>query len=121
MQFWFIFSLVFSIFVAMFAVMNSDVVTIQLLWKRFKLSQSVVILISAVFGALVTYSISIIGKIKSGIRSRESKARIESLERTKAELEELNKKSVSEIERLKAELIQKETATHDSSVTLNKG
>jgi len=41
MQIWFIFSLVFAVFVALFAVLNSEIVTIRVLWAKYELSQSV--------------------------------------------------------------------------------
>jgi len=69
MQIWFIFSLVFAVFVALFAVLNSEIVTIRVLWAKYELSQSVVILISAAFGALVTYTMSLFGKFKSSMKS----------------------------------------------------
>ncbi|KDR93962.1 Protein of unknown function [Peptoclostridium litorale DSM 5388] len=104
MQFGFIFSLLFAIFVAVFAVMNSDVVTIQFLWKEYQLSQSVVILISATFGALVTFFISLFSKMKYGMKSRENKNKISGLEKNIKGLEEANKNYEIEIERLKLKL-----------------
>lgn len=103
MQIWFIFSLIFAVFVALFAVMNSDIVTIQVLWKSYPLSQSVVILISAAFGALVTFTMSLFGKFKSSMKSREIKGSVSVLEKQVRTLEEENKNYQIEIERLKAQ------------------
>lgn len=119
MQFGFIFSLLFAIFVALFAVMNSDVVTIQFLWKEFELSQSVVILISATFGALVTFFISLFSKVKYGMRSRENKTKISGLEKNKRDLEETLKNKEIEIEKLKLNL-EHAKAQHAAPVNISK-
>jgi uncharacterized integral membrane protein len=71
MQVWFIFSLIFSLIVAAFAVLNSEVVTVKLFWANFELSQSVVILVSAALGASVTFFLSLFSKIKSTLKIRE--------------------------------------------------
>ncbi|TCO72707.1 LapA family protein [Marinisporobacter balticus] len=91
MQIWFIFSLVFALIVALFAVLNSDVVTINLLFSKYQLSQSVVILISATFGALIASFISVFSKIKGSLKTRELKNSIKQLESKVNELEDHNK------------------------------
>lgn len=87
MQIWFICSLVFALIVALFAVLNSDVVTINLLWTKYELSQSIVILLSAVFGAIVASFIGVFSKIKSSLKIRELKHTIKQLENKAAERE----------------------------------
>ncbi|MEI8216089.1 MAG: LapA family protein [Eubacteriales bacterium] len=71
MQVWFIFSLVFSLVVAVFAVLNSNVVTINLFWVNYELSQSIVIIASAALGATIAFFLSLLSKIKSGLKIRE--------------------------------------------------
>lgn len=71
MQVWFIFSLIFSLIVATFAVLNSEVVTIKFFWVNYELSQSAVILISAVFGAAIAIFLGLFSKIKSSLKIRE--------------------------------------------------
>ena len=71
MQVWFIFSLIFSLIVAAFAVLNSEVVTIKFFWVNYELSQSAVILVSAVFGAAIAIFLGLFNKIKSSLKIRE--------------------------------------------------
>lgn len=71
MQIWFIFSLIFSLIVAAFAVLNSEVVTIKFFWVNYELSQSAIILVSAVFGAAIAIFLGLFNKIKSSLKIRE--------------------------------------------------
>ena len=71
MQIWFVISLVFSAVITIFAVLNADVVTIRLFWVNYDLSQSLVILISAAFGAIITIFLGIFSKIKFSLKIRE--------------------------------------------------
>ncbi len=119
MQFGFIFSLLFAIFVAVFAVMNSEIVSIKFLWKEYQLSQSVVILISATFGALVTFFISLFSKVKYGMKSRENKNKIAGLEKNKQDLEAALKNQEIEIEKLKFQ-IEHEKASQQAPVSIAK-
>lgn len=80
MRIWFIFSLFFSILVAIFAVLNSNVVLIKLYWVDYQLSQSLVILFSAVLGGLITSFLGIFSKIRSTLKIRELNSVIKSLE-----------------------------------------
>ncbi len=89
MQIWFIFSLIFSLIVALFAVLNSNVVTIRLLFKNYHLSQSMVILGSAVFGAIIVFFIGIFNNLKLKLKIRELNNTIKILEKN---IEQLNTK-----------------------------
>jgi uncharacterized integral membrane protein len=71
MQIWFIFSLLFSLIVATFAVLNSEIVTIKLFWVNYELSQSIVILFSAALGATIVFFLGLFSKIKSSLKIRE--------------------------------------------------
>lgn len=86
MRVWFIFSLFFSVLVAIFAVLNSNVVLIKLYWVDYQLSQSLVILFSAVLGALVATFLGIFSKIKSTLKIRELNFVVKSLEQKIIEL-----------------------------------
>lgn len=81
MQILFILSLVFAILVSIFAVMNSDPVTIKLLWKQFEFSQAIVILGSAAFGATIVALLGIFSKVKSSLKIRELQNKIKKLEK----------------------------------------
>lgn len=86
MRIWFVFSLFFSVLVAIFAVLNSNVVLIKLYWVDYQLSQSLVILLSAVLGALIATFSGIFSKIKSTLKIRELNFIVKSLEQKIIEL-----------------------------------
>ncbi len=86
MQILFVFSLLFAILVAVFAVMNSDPVTIKLLWKQYQSSQAIVILGSAAVGAIIVAFLGIFSKVKSSLKIRELQNKIKKLEKNLAEL-----------------------------------
>jgi len=104
MQFTFIISLFFAILVALFAILNAETVTINVLFSKFQTSQAVVILVSAALGAVVVYLLSIIKKIKSSLKLKESdkKVKIYEIENQKLveELEEIKEKNVELMEEL---------------------
>ncbi len=80
MQILFVISLLFAILVAVFAVQNSDPVTINLLWKQYPASQAIVILGSAAVGAVVVALLGIFSKIKSTLKIRELQNKVKNLE-----------------------------------------
>lgn len=86
MQIWFLLSLLFSILVAVFAVLNSNVVPIKLYWIDYQLSQSLVILISAILGAMVAIFLGVFSKVKSSLKIRELNLTVNSLEQKVIEL-----------------------------------
>ncbi|MHB8074404.1 LapA family protein [Desulfosporosinus fructosivorans] len=90
MRIWFIFSLFFSVLVAIFAVLNSNVVLIKLYWVDYQLSQSLVILFSAVLGGLITSFLGIFSKIRSTLKIRELNFAVKSLEQKIIELNNQN-------------------------------
>ena len=90
MQIWFVFSLLFSILVAIFAVLNSNVVPIKLYWVDYQLSQSLVILFSAVLGALIAIFLGVFNKIKSTLKIRELNLKVKSLEQKFIEINNQN-------------------------------
>lgn len=66
MQIIIVFSMVFSVLIALFAVQNAEVVTISLLWYHIDLSQAVVILGSALIGVLIMLPFDVF----RGVRNR---------------------------------------------------
>lgn len=95
MQILFIFSLLFAILVAIFAVLNSDPVTINLLWKEIPSRQSIVILGSAAIGAIIVALLGTFNKVKSSLKIRELNNKIKVLEKR---IEELDKEEISKEE-----------------------
>ena len=80
----FILSLIFAAIIAIFALNNSAVVPVDFVFAEVEISQAIVILISAIFGAVVA-------AIFSGVRSIKSRRRIRGLESEIHDLEEKNK------------------------------
>jgi len=87
MRIWFVFSLFFSILIAIFSVLNSNVVLIKLYWIDYQLSQSLVILFSAVLGAMIATFLGIISRIRSTLKIRELNFVVKNLEQRIIELQ----------------------------------
>lgn len=107
MQFTFIISLVFAIFIAIFAVMNSGVVAINLFFSKFETSLAIVILGSAALGAIIIYLVGTVNKFKSSRKIKELEKKVLKLE---GELSEANKKAEEAsdtVAALKAENVKK--------------
>ncbi|MBP1743927.1 MAG: hypothetical protein H6Q58_905 [Firmicutes bacterium] len=114
MQVWFVISLLFSIIIAVFAALNSDVVTIRLFFARYELSQSIVIILSAVIGAVITIFFGLFGKLKSLKKVRELNSEIKYYKSKNQELGDTIKKMDLEISSLKVAAAPPETAGSDA-------
>lgn len=79
MQFTFIFSLIFAVVVAIFALLNRDTVTVDIFFTQFQTSQAVVILCSAFLGAVLVYLLDLVKKIKSGFKNKELEKKVKGL------------------------------------------
>lgn len=53
MQFGFILSLIFAIFVTVFAIQNSSIITVNFLFAKIEISQALIIFISVILGAVI--------------------------------------------------------------------
>lgn len=95
MQITFILSMVFAVIIAFFAVLNSEPVTINLFFEKFVLSQAIVILLSAVLGAVIVFLLNIYphlkGKVKFKNAIKQNKELEAKLEKCVKDLESLNK------------------------------
>lgn len=87
MQIIIVFSMVFSVLIALFAVQNAEIVTINLLWYHIKLSQAVVILGSALIGVLIMLPFDIFRAVKNRLKLIDLQNEIKKL---KDELEKKN-------------------------------
>ena len=100
MQITFIFSMIFAVVISIFALANAAPVTISLIFKSYELSQAVVILISAVFGAVVVFLLNLVSKAKSVMKSNSLSKQIKELENKLSncqnQLEEANNVSSDE-------------------------
>ncbi|PKM57522.1 MAG: DUF1049 domain-containing protein [Firmicutes bacterium HGW-Firmicutes-3] len=97
----FIFSLLFSVLVVVFALQNTTIVTLRFFSLEIMISQTIVILISASFGAIIVLFLSTMKQIKSNMKMR-------SLTKTIGKTEEQNrllreKEGISHIEKLEEE------------------
>lgn len=80
----FVLALIFALIVAVFALQNAGAVDISFLTLELTISQALVILISAVFGALVVLLLSLVRWIKS-------QGKLKNLTKSLASLEQENK------------------------------
>ena len=118
MQVWFLVSLLFSIIIAVFAALNSNVVPIQLFFARYELSQSIVIILSAVIGAVITIFFGLFGKLKSLKKVRELNSEIKYYKSKNEELNDTLKKKEIELAELKttsAAPVATETAGNEAA------
>ncbi len=94
MQLGFIIALLFSIIIAIFAILNNEVVTINYLFGEAPVSLVIVILASAFLGALVVGIFSLVGRVKYGFKFRDLEGKLRKME------EELNRMKKKEEELL---------------------
>lgn len=86
MQRGFIFSLLFAIMVAVFALKNANKVLIDFIFGKVNISQALVILISAILGAVI---VAIMGSVKNFKLKKDNKELNKKLESIKKEKNEL--------------------------------
>lgn len=86
MQKGFIFSLLFAILVAIFALKNANKVLIDFIFGKVSISQALVILISAILGAVIVAIIGSVRNFKLKKKVKELNKKIESIEVEKNEL-----------------------------------
>ena len=87
----FVLALVFALIVGVFAVQNAGAVDVSFLTMELSISQALVILISAAFGALVVLLLSLIRWIKY-------QAKVKSASKTIGTLEQENKQLKTKLE-----------------------
>lgn len=88
MQATFIVALIFAVLVAIFALLNGDVVTINLLFKKFEMSQALIILISAILGAVSVFLMNLVNKVKTSLKIKELNKKLKTVEMENAALKE---------------------------------
>lgn len=80
MQIGFVLSLIFAILIATFAIKNGESVSIDLFFTTKQVSQAIVILISAAFGAVIVTILGLVRQIRLSLRIKEQKKKIKTLE-----------------------------------------
>ena len=105
MQIYWILALGFGIVIALFAVQNSSPVPISFLWLRVEdVAISVLVLISAALGALVTFLFGLGREIRLRMARRSSRRTVQSQEQRIAELEATVRRLEEEKASLQADL-----------------
>ena len=88
LQIKFVFSLFLAILVAIFAIQNAGNVEINFLFAKFTISQALVILVSAIFGAIIVLFASLINQLQQSKKIKRLRKDRESLREEKEKLEE---------------------------------
>ena len=120
MQKQFIFVILVSIIVAIFALTNAEVMTVRLFFWTYQLSGSLVILISVALGALLVLVFGLYKSVKTKFTLRNLNNEVVSLKASNENLNSKNKALEQEIERLKAELNTLQNTVVQKPVILEK-
>ncbi len=70
-----------AILVALFAVLNAEVMTLNLLFVRFDISASIVILVSVLLGGFLTVLFGLSTRVKSHLRHNDTRKQVASLQK----------------------------------------
>lgn len=97
----FIFSLLFSVVVVVFALQNSGSVNIHVLFAEYTMSQAIVILISAIFGAIIVLLLSMVKQLKSSFKIHNLTGKVNKLEKE-------NRKSIENQKTVDKEKLEEE-------------
>ncbi|MBF8984379.1 LapA family protein [Lutibacter sp. B2] len=90
MEIRFVFSLIFAIIIALFAILNSGIVTINFLFTDIDISQALVILISAVLGSIIVMLLGTIKQFKLKRKIKELSKSVEIVEKENTIYKEKN-------------------------------
>jgi len=89
MQLTYILALLFSVIVAMFAIVNAQPVKVDFMFQEFQISLALIVLISAFAGAAILGFLGLFKQIKSGFELRGAKGKNKKME---VQIEELENK-----------------------------
>ncbi|HCT62607.1 MAG TPA: hypothetical protein DIC19_00695 [Erysipelotrichaceae bacterium] len=120
MQKQFIFVILISIVVAIFALTNADVMTVRLFFWTYQLSGSLVILISVALGALLVLVFGLYKSVKTQFTLRNLNNEIKTLKSSQEALNTSNASYQQEIERLKAEVNTLQNTAAQKPVVIEK-
>lgn len=76
----FVLSLIFALVVATFAIQNADSVAINFITWKISVSQALIILVSAIVGALIVMLLSLFKQLKMGSAIRSEKKTVSTLQ-----------------------------------------
>ncbi|MDR7870686.1 MAG: LapA family protein [Tissierellaceae bacterium] len=95
MEFKFIVSLIFAVIVAIFAIQNAGSIDVRFFFAKFRISQAVVILGSAIIGAIIAVLLGLIKQIKLSMKVKQLTKEVDNLNKSNLDLQtrmqELNK------------------------------
>lgn len=94
-----IITLLFSILIALFAILNAGVVPVNLIFTQIDISAALVILISASIGAIIVYSLDAVSKIKTKKKHKELEKKNENLNKEIIKLNALLLNNLSQPEK----------------------
>lgn len=95
----FVVALIFALIVAIFAIQNAGVVEVSFLTFELSMSMALVILISAVFGALVALMLSLIRWFRAKTKEKNASKTINKLEQENKQLKTKLDELVSKMEK----------------------
>lgn len=112
----FVLSLVFAVIVALFAIQNAEAVPINFIAWKVSVSQALIILVSAVVGAVIVMLLSLIKQIRMGSNIRSEKKTVSSLQTENIELRNKLDQSNERISSLVRAAAQKSAPAGDASL-----
>ena len=80
MQFGFILALIISLLISIFAIQNGDLVTIDLFFGSYEVSQAIIILVSVFIGAIIAAILGSVKQIKSFTVTKDLKNKVKLFE-----------------------------------------
>ena len=88
MEFRFIVSLIFAVLVAIFAIQNASSVEVRFFFANITISQAVVILGSAIIGAIIAVLLGLIKQIRQSLKIKQLSKELEGLKSDNNNLQE---------------------------------
>ena len=112
MEFKFIVSLLFAVLVAIFAIQNAGSIEVRFFFAQFTISQAVVILGSAIIGAIIVLLLGLIKQIRQNLKIKQLSKEVENLKNDnstlQAKIDELSLAKTQEYETTESEIIATE-------------
>ncbi|WP_304508891.1 LapA family protein [Anaerotignum sp.] len=100
-----IITLLLSIIIALFAILNAEAIPINLVFAKLNVSAALVILISASIGAIIVYLLDAISKFKA-------RKKLKDYEKLNAALTDENSQLSEQVKKYELEIKELKTAAH---------
>lgn len=122
MEFKFIVSLIFAVLVAIFAIQNAGSVDVKFFFAHFRISQAVVILASAIIGAIIAVLLGLIKQIKQRMKIKQLTKEVDNLNKDKekfqVQIDELIKAKSNEFD-MREEVVEQMESVEESNIEEN--